>query len=165
MVHVIFDINSVSLNDFIQSGGGPMTHFEGIAPYQRGRGGGYYVGFSRQRGAGVGSVLKSLWRSLLPLMKSIGSSVKQEGLATGGRILANLSEGAGLKDTLLNESQTGVTNLIEKARNKQTGGSGGFIKRKKMLKDVIIKPNSPKRVTFKKRSSQKRKRIDTFGLY
>lgn len=87
MVHVVFDTNAVSLGDFIQTGGGSSTYFEGVAPYQRGRG-----IVLRQRGAGVGAILRGLWRTLLPVLKSVGASVTQEGIATGSRILSNLAQ-------------------------------------------------------------------------
>lgn len=156
MVHVIFDTNSVGLDDFIQFGGG-NAYFEGIPPYQRGR------GAFRQRGAGVGSILRGLWRTLLPILKTVGSTVKKEGMATGGRILSNLAEGGNLQQTLLNEGKTGVTNIANQLKANQQGR--GVIRRRKIaLKPSLIKKRVGERSNSKLRSLKK-SRINTFGLY
>lgn len=151
MVHVVFDTGSVSLGDFVQTGGG---YFVGMDPYQRGR------GLSRQRGAGVGAILRSLWRTLLPVLKGVGSTVKQEGLATGARILSNLAEGAPLKDTLVNESQTGITNLTGKL--KQRGA--GYKRSRRGIARRFIAPNQSI-VGKSLLPPKKRQKTDTFGLY
>lgn len=150
MVHVIFDTNSIKIDDFIQYGGGGLSYFEGLEPFQRGRG--YYVGIRRQRGSGVGEIFKGLWRLLLPALKSTGKIVKNEGLATGARILNNLSEGANLKDTLKNETITGVKNLVDKVQQK---GSGK--KRKAIKIGSIVRKNSI--------NMAKKRKYDTFGFY
>lgn len=162
MVHVLFDSNSLSLADFIQSGAG-NSYFEGLAPYQRGRG-------LRQRGAGVGAILRGLWRTLLPVLKSVGASVTQEGIATGSRILSNLAQGSNLKDTLINEGRAGVTNLADKFGSEGRQQSGGGYKRRRadVIRRKIIEANSivgkstPPLSIIPRR---KRVRKDTFGLF
>jgi hypothetical protein len=86
-MRVIFDGSSLRLN---QSGAGAISYFEGLPIYQRGFGA-YAV---RQRGAGVGNVLRSLWRflkpiasTISPLVMSAGKELGREGLSTTARIL------------------------------------------------------------------------------
>lgn len=160
MVHVTFDPGSLSIADFIQqTGGGRASYFEGIPPYQRGRG---------QRGAGVGAVFRGLWRYLLPVIRSVGGAVKQEGLATGSRILSNLAEGANLKDTIVNEGKTGVTKVATRLLQKQQGR--GYKRRRSPAHRKII--HSPKILgnnEFVRRRRPpppiKKARSDAFGLY
>lgn len=168
MVHVVFDTNTVSLGDFIQTGGGggSTTYFEGVAPYQRGRG-----ALLRQRGAGVGAILRGLWRTLLPVLKSVGASVTQEGIATGSRILSNLAQGSNLKDTLVSEGKAGVSNLAEKfGPNQQTGrgykrSRSNVIRRQIHASDSIVGKSIPPLAVAAPLSRRKRSRKDTFGLF
>lgn len=90
MVRVIFDGSKLSVDKiYPQTGSGALSYFEGI-PFQRGFG----YGISRHKGAGIGSVLKSLWRILKPLATTIspialnvGKELGKEGLATTARVL------------------------------------------------------------------------------
>jgi len=91
MVRVIFDGSNLSLNKFQQQyGSGPIAVFEGLPLYQRG----YGNLTARQRGAGVGAVLRTLWRYLKPLASTIkplamniGKELGKEGLSTTARVL------------------------------------------------------------------------------
>ena len=89
MVRVIFDGSNLRLEKFHQVGSGSIEYFSGL-PYQRGFGNGPI----RQKGAGVGRVLKSLWRYLKPLASAftpiamnVGKEIGKEGLATTARVL------------------------------------------------------------------------------
>lgn len=89
MVHVIFDGSNLNADKiYPQTGAGALSYFEGI-PFQRGFG--YY---NNQRGTGLGSALKSIWRMLKPLAStisplamSVGKELGKEGLATTSRVL------------------------------------------------------------------------------
>ena len=50
-------------------------------------GGAYFEGYPYQRGYGIESVIRSLYRFLLPIGKEIG----KEGLSLGGRILDDIA--------------------------------------------------------------------------
>ena len=86
MLHVKFDPNSISLDEFEkvfnQIGGGETeyNYYHGSRPYMRGYG--YY-----QNGAGLGDILRTLWRAFIPGLKSAGRSIGTEALAAGGRAL------------------------------------------------------------------------------
>ena len=164
MVHVQFDTSSVSLNDFIQIGsGGEINYFKGLPPYQRGYG-------YRQRGAGIGAILRSLWRTLLPALKSAGSTVGKEALFTGSRILDKIAQGENVKESVLSEGRAGVGNLLEKGGFPAQSGKG--IKRKQIHGSPIIISNNKGSSAVKligksvpKKLIRKRKRSDAFGFY
>lgn len=103
-MHVDFDPHQVDWStfshEFIQYGG--YNIFRGV-PYQR--------------GAGIGSVFRSLMRFLLPIGKQIGSSIARQGLESGNRVLTNVLEGKDLKESLVSEGKTGLKNLLETAAN------------------------------------------------
>jgi len=73
--------------------------------------GNYYRGTVFQRGAGIGTVLSSILRFLLP----IGKTVAKEGLQTGNRALGRILQGESAIDALKAESRTAVRNLVAKA--------------------------------------------------
>ena len=143
MVHVIFDVNSISIEDVLaaQKGGGQI--FEGF-PYQRGYG--YHRG---------GGIFSKILRFLMPTIKSVGRNLAQEGLSTGSRILGDLSEGKDFKESIIAEGKQGVKNLVQKANKKMSGsGKKASVKRKR-----VVGRSVPRRVLIKKR------RIDNLGSY
>ena len=105
----------------------------------------HYTAFSGtpyQRGSGIGSLFRSLMRYLIPLGKQAGAAIGRQGLDTGARVLTGVLDGKDLKETLVEESRTGLKNLLDKAssniqkRNGQDGsGSFDFKRYKKSLGD------------------------------
>jgi hypothetical protein len=176
MVHIKFDPNSISMSEFeTQIGQGEYNYFRGSLPFQRGFG--YY-----QSGAGVGDFLRTLWRAILPSIKSAGKVLGQEALSTSSRILDDVSQGENLKDSIQRETVKGVDNLLEKRGIKRQYGSGTIktlkthpykiIPSKKNLKKIsnlknsslISQLNSKKPLILKNYRPQ-RTRADAFGLY
>ena len=100
MVRVLFDPESVEWEDFLESQQGGAYYFEGV-PYQR--------------GYGIGSVFSNLLRYLIPIGKAVGRELGKEGLATGTRILNELSSGQDLKTAVKSETRQGLKNLVDKA--------------------------------------------------
>ena len=151
MVHQIFDPNSVSFDDFLiveQVGTGePFHYFHGIPPYQR--------GYGRQRGGGVGDVLRFLWRALLPRIKTAGSILGREALSTGGRVLDTIEKGESPKQAIISEVKKGVDNLMEKGGIGRQFGTG--TKKKSIKRKRIVGKTVPKSTV------KKRKRSDVFG--
>ena len=162
MVHVKFDPNSISIYDFeTQIGHGEYNYFRGAMPFQRGYG---------QSGAGVGDFLRSLWRALMPSLKSAGKTVGREALSTGSRILEKVAQGEDLKETVSNEALRGIDNVLEKGGiRRQTGA--GTIKKLKIHQHQIIpsKKLIGKKVKIKTLPTtnkiKKRNRTDAFGFY
>lgn len=140
MVHIPFDTRSVEYHyahqdEHHQVGGGiggigeegaennnipPQFHyFRGSAPYQRGYGFG-----APQRGAGIGDVLRGLWRMLMPLARRAGTAVGREALSTGERIMNKMAEGESLKQAAVSEGKRGVDTLLEKSGIPKQFGTG-----------------------------------------
>ncbi|KAL3114375.1 hypothetical protein niasHT_013665 [Heterodera trifolii] len=87
-----------------------MTVFKGSSPFQR--------GYGTQRGAGVGDVFRGLWRFFLPILRRVGTTVGTEALNTGQRVLERVtSDGAPLKQTLINEGKRGIDSVLEKEKS------------------------------------------------
>lgn len=169
MVRQIFDGSQLRLDKFYQTGSGAISFFEGT-PFQRG------LGYSnRQRGAGVGSVVRSIWRFLKPLAStirpiasSVGSAIGKEGLDTTARVLNKVVQGGDIKEAIVGESQEGVKRLLDKASSKLQKGSGrkGRKRRNSSKSGIILKPSDvvvgqsvPQKAILKKR------RLDSLGYY
>jgi hypothetical protein len=108
----------------------------------RGSSAGYpvFTGLAYQRGAGIGSIFRSLFRFLLPIGRQAGAAIGRQGLETGSRVLSGLLDGKALKETVVNEGRTGLKNLLDKAadnlgKQKGSGGSFDFKRYKRSLKD------------------------------
>ena len=80
----------------------PVTEKEWILHFQRGGG---FVGLPFQRGAGLGSVFRSLFRAILPVAKSAGKTIGKRALRAGAEIASDLVSGKNLKDSLHQEEK------------------------------------------------------------
>lgn len=134
-MHVPFDTRSIGYDEhfFRQVGGGagdqqqqqqengpltePYRYFRGATPWsQRGFG-------ARQSGAGIGDVLRHLWRIILPVVKRAAEAVGREALSTGGRVLDKVVKGENIKEATISEGKKGIDTLLEKGgMPKQFGG-------------------------------------------
>lgn len=117
-MHVDFDPLKVEWSSFAK------TSPELVVQY-----GGYNVfkGMPYQRGAGIGSVLRSFLRYLVPIGKEIGGAIGRQGLQSGNRVLSNVLEGKDLKESLVSEGKAGLKNLLEKAAHNLNSQKGqGF---------------------------------------
>ena len=176
MVHVRFDPSSASFPNYHQIGfGSDYNYFKGLPPYQ--------IGFGyQQRGAGLGDILKGIWRFLLPVINSpaareIGQTLGKEAISSGSKILTRVIEGDPLKTAALEEGRSAAESLLEKGiekvrRTRQKGSGLGprtvasfgdkYINRSKnkrqhILSRTVIQPKSINR--------KKKRRIDAFGFY
>ena len=85
-----------------------------------------FKGQRYQRGAGLGNILKGLFRmivplaksagkAVLPLAKSAGEAVAKQALETGKDVASDLLQGQNLGDTLSAHGKEAAVNLIDKA--------------------------------------------------
>ena len=144
MVHVNFDPDSVNWQSYFTQSGG------------------YFVGRPYQRGGGIGSVFSSLFRFLLPVLKSAGREIGKEGLAVGSRILGDVAQGKNVRSAVVTETAGGLKNLLDKSRasdglrnlideaESRLQKGGGKMKTKKRAAP------RKKRATQQKRSAPKR---------
>ncbi|KAL3096015.1 hypothetical protein niasHS_005774 [Heterodera schachtii] len=147
MVRVIFDGSNLRLEQVYQQNGGGVSVFEGAPTFQRGYG--YFLGVPRQKGAGVGSVLRNLWRYLRPMVSAvrpyaanIAAEIGKEGLETGVRFLNEVSKGGNIKDALVSEGKEGAKKLLDKASSSLQKGRGRKKRRGGRKKaEIILKPS------------------------
>ncbi|KAL3117633.1 hypothetical protein niasHT_004298 [Heterodera trifolii] len=145
---VPFEFGQVVLTlQFKKQNGGGVSIFEGTPTFQRGYG--YFLGVPRQKGAGVGSVLRNLWRYLRPMVSAarpyaanIAAEIGKEGLETGARFLNEVSKGGNIKDALVSEGKEGAKNLLDKASSSLQKGRGRKKRRGGRKKaEIILKPS------------------------
>ncbi|KAL3114339.1 hypothetical protein niasHT_011740 [Heterodera trifolii] len=145
---VPFEFGQVVLTlQFKKQNGGGVSVFEGAPTFQRGYG--YFLGVPRQKGAGVGSVLRNLWRYLRPMVSAarpyaanIAAEIGKEGLETGARFLNEVSKGGNIKDALVSEGKEGAKNLLNKASSSLQKGRGRRKRRGGRKKaEIILKPS------------------------
>lgn len=113
MVHVAFNPDLIRLNNII---------------YQQGSG--YYTGYPRQRGAGVGDFFRILWRFMTPVLKNVG----KEGLKSGINLLDDVNTGENFKKSLKKHSKLATANVLNNISTKLRSQNGGG-KRKKIIND------------------------------
>ena len=163
MVHILFDTSTVGYDDFIQSplniqeGSGlenTYTYFKGASPFQR--------GYGLQGGAGIGDVLRGLWRFFLPIVRRVGTTVSAEALNTGQRVLERVNQGENIKDALTSEGKKGIDTLLEKGGMPKQFGSGGSPR--KSIRDKRKYSQQNHKIIIGK-VNKKRVRSDAFGLY
>ncbi|KAL3112074.1 hypothetical protein niasHT_010700 [Heterodera trifolii] len=102
-----------------------------------------------QKGAGVGSVLRNLWRYLRPMVSAarpyvanIAAEIGKEGLETGARFLNEVSKGGNIKDALVSEGKEGAKKLLDKASSSLQKGRGRKKRRGGRKKaEIILKPS------------------------
>ena len=93
-----------------------------------------FVGLPYQRGAGIGSIFRSLLRFLIPIGREAGKAIGRQGLESGVRVMSGVLDGQDLRQSLEHEGRTGLKNLLDKASNNlakrqeatQSGGSSAF---------------------------------------
>jgi len=119
-MHVDFDPFTIEWSAFTNPESNRNVQFGGYAIFR---------GIPYQRGNGLGSVFRHLFRYLLPIGKEIGSAIGRQGMETGSRVLSSVLEGKDLKQSLVDEGKTGLKSLLDKASanlEKTQSGKGRF---------------------------------------
>ncbi|KAL3085830.1 hypothetical protein niasHS_008126 [Heterodera schachtii] len=123
----------------------------------------------KKKGAGVGSVLRNLWRYLRPMVSAarpyaanIAAEIGKEGLETGARFLNEVSKGGNIKDALVSEGKEGAKKLLDKASSSLQKGSGRRKRRGGRKKaEIILKPSDVVGQTVPQKALLKKKRFDS----
>ena len=120
----------------------PINEKQWIHHIQRGGG---FIGVPYQRGAGLGSVFRSLFRAILPIAKTAGRAVGKRALKAGAEIASDLVSGRDLKSTLKERSSTATADLLNQAAAKMKGGKKrSSIKGRPKKKKIIRKKRTVK---------------------
>lgn len=99
---------------------------------QRGGGGEFpvYVGRYVQRGHGIGNIIGSLFRRILPALKAITPHV----LRTGANVLEDVSKGESWKQAVIKRVPEAV---LEAIKGPQTGSGSSRKRKKKKIDDIF----------------------------
>jgi hypothetical protein len=86
-----------------------------------------YRGIPYQRGAGLGSFFRSLFRMAIPVIKSVGRNVGKHALAAGANVMSDLVQGRPVIDTVRKHSKAETAKLLREAGEILQEGEGlGF---------------------------------------
>lgn len=111
----------------------PQNYITNHYVTQAGNGIGFYAGLSHQKGAGVGSWLAGLFRTILPVLKSGATAVGREAVRAGSHVLADVAAGQNIRGSAkkhIEEAGENLSNALKrKAGTAMSGGSA--IKRRK----------------------------------
>lgn len=118
----------------------PVTEKEWLLHFQHGAG---FRGSPYQRGAGLGSVFRSLFRAILPVAKKAGKAIGRRALQAGADIATDLVSGKNLKQSLEDHGKQATTDLLDRASNSLKGGKLG----RRTIKGKRKPVNRKKRVT------------------
>ena len=103
-----------------------------------------HVGVYRQRGHGIGSVFASLYRRILPFIKSLAPQV----LRTGAEIIDDVSKGKTWKQAAKDAAKSRLPETLTKAAFGENSQSGSGLHRKRTSKDTKKKSKRCKRDIF-----------------
>ncbi len=83
-----------------------------------------FRGTPYQRGAGLGSFFRSLFRMAIPIIKSVGSRVGKQALSTGAHVAADVLHGRPIGQALEEHGKAGASNLLKQAGDALQRGHG-----------------------------------------
>jgi hypothetical protein len=117
-----------------------------------------FRGSQYQRGGGLGSFFRSIFRAILPVAKTAGKAIGKKALKAGADIASDLVAGRNFKDSLENHGRRATSELLKNA-SENLQGAGLGKRRKPAAKRSIKGVPKPKRATRKK------KQVDQLGVY
>ena len=106
---------------------------------QQGRGNPYYQGSRGQRGHGIGSVLGSLFRSALPMIKSGLASFGKQALRTGMDIVGDMVDGQRFSEAADRRIRQGIKQLVRPEGETNQTGNGRRRKYRRQKKKKSVK--------------------------
>lgn len=136
---------SVSSNPQYQLGG-VLPGFRGYAPYHH-------------RGAGIGSFFKSLYRMVLPMLKTVG----KEALLTGSKVAADVASGENFKSSLKTHGKNALSNALHKTGDHIVGAGLGKRKTSRSINKVNKRSKNVKKSSVKQNKSSKSVVSDIFS--
>ena len=92
--------------------------WENFLSIQSGHGMVGYRGSAYQRGSGIGNLLGGLFRSFLPVAKSIGKTVGKQALKTGAEVAADALGGRDIGEAFEERGKAGASRLLAKGVKK-----------------------------------------------
>ena len=130
-------------------------------------GAGFTAASPYQRGYGLGSLFKHIFRAILPVARSVGKAVGRQALSSGANIASDIVAGKSLKESAETHGRDAASTLLKKAARKIQKGKG-LGKRDANKKNTEDPAKGIKRKRAKTETKPKAKRIkkeDQFGFY
>jgi hypothetical protein len=126
-----------------------------------------YRGLPYQRGYGLGSVLGSLFRSILPVGKKVLKTVGKQALVTGAQIASDALAGRNVGEAAKEHARSGAGRLIHKAVKHIKPPTAKKRKRRKPTQKGkgLGKRGTKKRTRKAPSKKGKKKKIDQLGTY
>ena len=93
-MHSDFDPDKVNWLALIHDNGDRQQQQYGGSNYSP------FVGLPYQRGAGIGSIFRSLLRFLMPIGREAGAAIGRQGLESGVRVLSSVLDGRNVRQSL-----------------------------------------------------------------
>ncbi len=101
------------------------------------RGGGLTAGFrgtKYQRGGGIGNIFSSIFRTLLPIAKTVGKTVGRQALSMGAQVASDALAGQNIGDSLNQRGREAAGELLQKGVCKMTKKRAPAAKKKQQQK-------------------------------
>lgn len=83
-----------------------------------------YRGTPYQRGAGLGSFFRALFRMAVPVMKSVGKKVGKHALSAGANVIADVARGQPVLDSMKKHSRAETSRMLAEAGEELQEGEG-----------------------------------------
>ena len=118
--------------------------------YQKGGGMQVYQGVPLQRGNGIGSFFKGLFRMAWPLLRTVGTAAAAEGLSSAAHVARDVSQGEQLRTAARRRALEGSSILLEKGAKslREQEGKGVGVRGKNTSK-TIKRTRKPRKDIFK----------------
>jgi len=126
----------------------------------RGRGIPYFAGPVYQRGHGIGSLFRGLFRFAMPFLKQGAKTVGRQALQTGIQVAGDMLENRPIKESLKARVREAGSSLRTKAENKVNQLLNGSGRRRARKRKASIRIGPP--ILKRRRASNKRKSRDIF---
>jgi hypothetical protein len=117
--------------------------YYGNQAFQTGFGIQGYRGIAYQRGAGLGSFFKSLFRMAVPVIKSIGRKAGKQALYAGADLLTDVAQGKPVIESAKKQLKATTAKVLRDVEGVLQEGEGlGFMEKSinTNVKDVFSKP-------------------------
>lgn len=123
-----------------------------------------YNGFPYQRGQGLGSFFRGLFRMAMPLFKTVAPILGKRALSTTANIANDLIEGGDIVPTLKKRGRQLAGDVMIDVGNRVQSGSGAVRRKRKQKTIKAPYSHTPTRRT-PNRQTPKRQKRDYFSNY
>lgn len=120
----------------------------------------FYTPYSIQKGAGVGSFLSGLYRSIFPLIRKSANYLAPHIMKTMGEVATDYATNPStFQNSVKNHSLSALENVTSDAIKKMRGGRLGMVRKKTRSSLATIKKRTTKRKSIKTKTSTKKSSV------